>query len=61
MELDDPIALGFLKQLDYAYPMRTGPQMDKYWEVFGAASSNIWNGADAAAELEAADKAIIGK
>ena len=23
MKLDDPIALGFLKQLDYAYPMRT--------------------------------------
>ncbi len=61
MKLDDPIALGFLKQLDYAYPMRTGPQMDKYWEVFGAASSNIWNGADVAAELAAADAAIIGK
>lgn len=61
MKLDDPIALGFLKQLDYAYPMRTGPQMDKYWEVFGAASSNIWNGADVETELAAADAAIIGK
>ena len=61
MELDDPIALGFLKQLDYAYPMRTGPQMDKYWEVFGAASSNIWNGADVATELAAAEASIIGK
>ena len=61
MELENEKAAGFLKQLDYAYPMRTGSQMDKYWEVFGAASSNIWNGADAATELAAADAAIIGK
>ena len=60
-ELDNEFALAFLDQLDYAYPMRTGPQMDKYWEVFGAASSNIWNGADVKAELDAANASIIAK
>ncbi len=33
--------------------------MDKYWEVFGAASENIWNGADIKTELDAANAAII--
>jgi len=60
-ELDNEFALAFLEQLDYAYPMRTGSQMDKYWEVFGAASSNIWNGADVKAELDAANASIIAK
>jgi arabinogalactan oligomer/maltooligosaccharide transport system substrate-binding protein len=52
MELEDENANGFVKQLDYAFPMRVGPYMDKYWEVFGATSANIWNGADIKTELD---------
>ena len=59
MELEDENANGFVKQLDYAFPMRVGPYMDKYWEVFGATSANIWNGADIKTELDAANAAII--
>lgn len=59
MELEDENANGFVKQLDYAFPMRVGPYMDKYWEVFGATSKNIWNGADIKTELDKANNTII--
>jgi maltose-binding protein MalE len=58
-ELDNEFALAFLDQLDYAYPMRTGDQMNNFWNVFGPATSNIWDGADIVTELKAADKSII--
>lgn len=59
MELEDENANGFLKQLDYAFPMPSGPQMGKFWGVFGATSANIWNGADIKTELDAANADII--
>ena len=59
MELEDENANGFLKQLDYAFPLPSGPQMDKFWGVFGATSANIWNGADIKTELDAANADII--
>ncbi|MDR1867905.1 MAG: maltose ABC transporter substrate-binding protein [Treponema sp.] len=39
-------AKGFLDQLQYAFPMPSIPPMAKFWDAMGAASSNIWNGAD---------------
>ena len=59
VDLDDSVAQGFLKQLDYAYPLRYGSYMDKFWKIFDDASAKIWDGADVKTELDAADAAII--
>ncbi len=52
---------GFLKQLDYAFPMPSIPEMGAFWETMGNTSKNIWNGANVKAELDACDAAIIKK
>ena len=52
---------GFLKQLDYAFPMPSIPEMGAFWDTMGNTSKNIWNGADVKAELDACDAAIIKK
>ncbi len=57
--VDSPYAAGFVKQLDYAFPMPSIPEMNAYWDAMNAASANIWNGADIQAELDACDKAIL--
>lgn len=59
--VSSPYISGFLKQLDYAFPMPSIPEMAKFWETMGNTSKNIWDGADAKAELDACDAAIIGK
>ncbi len=59
--VDSPYAAGFVKQLDYAFPMPSIPEMDSFWDPMKAASSNIWNGADIQAELDACDAAILQK
>ena len=53
-------AEGFLKQLDYAFPMPTVPEMGMYWEAMNNASKNIWDGADVKTELDACNKAMVG-
>lgn len=58
-KLDDANAVAFLKQLDYAFPMPSIPEMGNFWEAFNSASSNIWNGADVKTELDAANTAIL--
>ncbi|WP_304221386.1 maltose ABC transporter substrate-binding protein [Gracilinema caldarium] len=58
---DSPYMAGFLKQLDYAFPMPSIPQMSAYWEAMGNASKNIWDGADVKKELDACNAAILGK
>lgn len=59
--VSSPYISGFLKQLDYAFPMPSIPEMAKFWETMGNTSKNIWDGADAKAELDACDAAIIRK
>lgn len=56
--VDSEASLGFIAQLDYAFPMPSIPQMTAFWESSGSASSNIWDGADVKSELDALDSAI---
>jgi len=60
-KVDSPYMAGFLKQLDYAFPMPSIPQMGAYWEAMNNASKNIWDGADVQKELDACNAAILGK
>lgn len=59
LEVESPYIGGFLKQLGYAFPMPSIPQMSAYWSAMNAASANIWDGADVQAELDAANAAIL--
>ena len=59
MEVESPYIEGFLKQLEYAFPMPSIPQMGAYWDAMNAASANIWDGADIQAELDACNAAIL--
>ncbi|MBQ3688005.1 MAG: maltose ABC transporter substrate-binding protein, partial [Treponema sp.] len=52
---------GFLKQLDFAFPMPSIPEMAAFWDTMGNTSKNIWNGANVKAELDACEAAIIKK
>lgn len=60
-EVDSPYIEGFLKQLDYAFPMPSIPQMAKFWDAMNAASANIWDGADVSQELDACNDAILAE
>jgi arabinogalactan oligomer/maltooligosaccharide transport system substrate-binding protein len=57
--VESPYIEGFLKQLDYAFPMPSIPQMNAYWEAMNAASANIWDGADIQAELDQCNTTIL--
>lgn len=59
--VESPYIKGFLKQLEYAFPMPSIPAMGSYWDAMNAASRNIWDGADVQAELDACNAAILGK
>lgn len=59
--VDSPYMGGFIKQLDYAFPMPSIPEMSLYWSAMGAASGNIWNGADVQTELDACNNTIVSK
>lgn len=52
---------GFLKQLNYAFPMPSISEMGMFWDAMGAASRNIWDGLDVQEQLDACDKTILGK
>ena len=52
---------GFIIQLDYAFPMPSVPTMGDFWGAMGAASANIWDGADVKAELEACGAILLGE
>lgn len=52
---------GFLKQLNYAFPMPSIPEMGMFWDAMGAASRNIWDGLDVKEQLDACDATILGK
>ena len=49
---------GFLKQLEYAFPMPSVPEMGQYWTVMNSASARIWDGASDEQELGRADMQI---
>ena len=51
---------GFIKQLDYAFPMPSIPAMGKFWSETGNALYNIWNGADVETELNLLNNKIRG-
>ena len=61
IEVSSPYIAGFLKQLEYAFPMPTIPEMAMFWEAMNNASKNIWNGADVKTELDACNSAMVGK
>lgn len=60
-EVSSPYAAGFLKQLEYAFPMPTIPEMGMYWEAMNNASKNIWDGAEVQKELDACNAAMVSK
>lgn len=60
-KVDSPYMAGFLKQLSYAFPMPSIPEMSAYWEAMNNASKNIWDGADVKKELDACNAAILKK
>lgn len=57
--VDSPYIAGFLKQLDYAFPMPSIPQMGAFWDAMNSASANVWDGADIKTELDACNAAIL--
>lgn len=59
--VSSPYISGFLKQLDYAFPMPSIPEMGKFWETMGNTSKNIWSGVNVQDELDACNSTIIGK
>lgn len=59
--VESPYIEGFLKQLDYAFPMPSIPQMNAFWDAMKAASANIWDGADVQAELDACNATILAQ
>ncbi len=61
VEVDSPYIAGFLKQLDYAFPMPSIPQMNAFWDAMKAASGNIWDGADVQTELDACNSTILAQ
>ena len=60
-DVDSLYIEGFLKQLDYAFPMPSIPQMTKFWDAMNAASANIWDGADVKTELDKCNDAILAE
>jgi len=60
MHIDSPFFPGFLAQLEYAFPMPSIPEMTQFWGAMGAASINIWNGADVQSQLDMANTAMVG-
>ena len=57
--VDSKYMSGFLKQLDYAFPMPSIPQMNKFWSEMDAAILDIWNGADVQSTMDKCNAAII--
>ena len=51
---------GFLKQLEYAFPMPSIPAMGKFWSETESTLRNIWNGADVETELRSLNEKIKG-
>ncbi|MCL3777869.1 MULTISPECIES: maltose ABC transporter substrate-binding protein [unclassified Actinomyces] len=50
---------GFSQQMEHTFAMPKIARMAKVWDALNAASSNIWDGADVAGELSAAQNAVL--
>ncbi|MCR5217849.1 maltose ABC transporter substrate-binding protein [Treponema sp.] len=57
--VESPYIAGFLKQLDYSFPMPSIDRMSSFWASMDSASKNIWEGADVQTELNACDHIIM--
>lgn len=57
--VESPYIGGFLRQLDYSFPMPSIDRMSAFWASMDSASKNIWDGADVQAELNACDRTIL--
>lgn len=57
--VDSKYMAGFLKQLDYAFPMPSIPQMDKFWSAMDNAILEIWNGADVQSTMDKCNAEIV--
>lgn len=60
VDVDSQYMEGFLKQLEYSFPMPSIPAMNSFWDVMNNASKNIWNGLDVENELNTANSTILG-
>jgi len=56
---DSPHFAGFFRQLDFAFPMPSIPEMGAYWSAMDAATQNIWNGLDVQEQLNMANSAMV--
>lgn len=59
VQVDSKYMSGFIKQLDYAFPMPSIPQMGKFWGEAGGWLGRIWNGMDVELECENIDRNIL--
>jgi len=57
---ESPHFAGFFRQLEFAFPMPSIPEMGAYWAAMDAASINIWNGMDVQEQLNMVHQAIAG-
>ena len=60
VETESPHFAGFFRQLDFAFPMPSIPEMGAYWSAMDAAAANIWNGLDVQQQLDMAHSAMVG-
>lgn len=61
IQVESEYITGFQKQLAYAYPMPSIPEIDNFWEPMKSACANIWDGAEVKTELESCNTAILSK
>ena len=60
VETESPHFAGFFRQLDFAFPMPSIPEMGSYWPAMDAAAANIWNGMSVQEQLDMAHSAMVG-
>lgn len=52
---------GFIKQLEYSFPMPSIPSMGRFWSESGKALYYIWQGADVKSELDSCNNKVLGR
>ena len=60
MQMDDPVLDGLLRQMNYAFPMPSIPQMGSFWDAMSAASANIWDGLDVTSQMDMVQTTVLG-
>lgn len=59
IKTDSKYMEGFIKQLDYAFPMPSIPEMGNFWNYGDDLIPQIWNGANVEETLEKLEKQIL--